>query len=174
MKQKKYKYITIVSMFAVSFLILFDWFTIEAVGTKESHSFLTIPSMLVSGADFLTQLGGKAVAITVVILGACLEYMCLVACALGIWGAIRSIKKKRKSKLVVMSQLVFMSIASITVIAVLLINVVSVSILGGIVSVMPTIWLIAFIVFLIISFISGSKYPSDAEIETHRRKHMVQ
>lgn len=171
MKQNKFKILTIVSILAVSLLILFDWFTIEAVGTKESHSFLTIPSMLTDGADFLTQLGGKTVAITVLILSACLEYMCIVACALGIWGALRSVKKKSKSKLIVMSQLVFMSITSITVIAILLINVVSVSILGGVVSVVPTVWLIAFIVFLLISFIAGSKYPSDVELKTHINSH---
>ena len=57
MKNKKYKYLTAASSFAVSVFMLFDWFIIKAMGTQESHSFITIPSMLTSGADFLKQLG---------------------------------------------------------------------------------------------------------------------
>ena len=165
MKTNKYKYLTAITSFLVSIFMLFDWFVIKAVGTVESHSFITIPSMLTSGANFLTQLGGKAVAISILILGASLEYMCIASAALGIWGAIRTIIKPYKSRLITMSQIVSVALTSLALVAVILINVVSVSKLGGIVSVIPTFWFAADVIFLILSFVFSNKFPSQHELE---------
>ena len=165
MKNNKYKYLTALSSFAVSVFMVFDWFTIAAMGTNEAHSFITIPKMLASGADFLTQLGGKTVAIVILIAGGMVEFMCLASAAMGIWGGVRCLIKPYKSRLVVMSQIVAVAFTSVALIAVLLINIVSVSSLGGIISVKPTIWLALDVVFLICSLIFSSKYPSQHEME---------
>jgi len=166
MNNKKYKYLTAVSSFLVSVFMLFDWFVIEAMGTKESHSFITIPKMLTSGADFLTQIGGKLVAIVILILGGLVEFMCISASAMGIWGGVRCIIKPYKSRLIIMSQIVAVAFTSVALVAVLLINVVSVSNLGGIISVKPTIWLALDVVFLVFSFVFSSKYPTEHELKT--------
>ena len=165
MKNKKYKYLTGVSSFLVSVFMLFDWFVIKAMGTQETHSFITIPRMLTSGADFLTQIGGKLVAIIILILGGLVEFMCICAAAMGIWGAVRCFIKPYKSRLITMSQIVAVAFTSVALISVLLINVISVSNLGGIISVKPTIWLALDVVFLILSFYFSSKYPTQHEME---------
>lgn len=165
MNNKKYKYLTAASSFLVSVFMLFDWFTIEAMGTKETHSFITIPRMLTSGADFLTQIGGKLVAIVILILGGLVEFMCIAAAAMGIWGSVRCIIKPYKSRLITMSQIVAVAFTSVALISVLLINVISISNLGGIISVKPTLWLALDVIFLILSFYFSSKYPSGHEME---------
>ena len=97
MKNKKYKYLTAISSFAVSVFMLFDWFIIKAMGTQEAHSFITIPSMLTSGADFLKQIGGKTAAIFILIMAGLVEFMCITASVMGIWGGIRCLIKPYKS-----------------------------------------------------------------------------
>ena len=166
MNNKKYKYLTAASSFLVSVFMLFNWFVIEAMGTRETHSFITIPRMLTSGADFLTQIGGKHVAIAILLLGGLVEFMCIAAAAMGIWGCVRCIIKPYKSRLITMSQIVAVAFTSVALMAVLLINVVSVSNLGGIISVKPTIWLALDVVFLVLSFVFSSKYPAEHELET--------
>lgn len=170
MKNKKYKYLTAISSFAVSVFMLFDWFIIKAMGTSEAHSFITIPSMLTSGADFLKQLGGKATAIFILIMAGLVEFMCITASVMGIWGAVRCLIKPYKSRLITMSQLVAVTFTSISIMALLIINVISFSSLGGIISVKPTLWLALDVVFLILSFVFSSKYPSEYELNKTKIK----
>ncbi len=168
MKNKKYKYLTAISSFAVSVFMLFDWFIIKAMGTDVAHSFITIPSRLTSGADFLKQIGGKTAAIFILIMAGLVEFMCITAAVMGIWGGIRCLIKPYKSKLITMSQLVAVTFTSIAIMAVLIINVISFSSLGGVISVKPTLWLALDVVFLILSYVFSSKYPSEYELEKRK------
>lgn len=163
MKNNIYKYANLVSTTLVSVLILMKWFTISAMGTVETHSFMTIPAMLNEGADFLTQIGGKSVAITVLILAGILEYMCIVSSALGFWGVWRTYRYNKRSRLVLTSQIVGLSLTVIALITVFIINVVSGSMLGDIISVVPTAWLIIAVVCQVVSIVSGVLYWRETE-----------
>jgi len=163
MKKNTYRYICLVSTLIISVLILMKWFTISAVGTVETHSFMTIPAMLCAGAGFLTQIGGKSVAVTVLILSGILEYMCIVASSLGIWGAWRSFKNNNISTLVFASQIISGSLALIAVITICIINFVSQAMLGDIISVVPTLWLIIAIIFIVASVITSLMYSKNKE-----------
>jgi len=153
-----YKYINIVSSFLLAILMLIPWFTISAMGTVESHSFMTIPALLNEGAEFLTQIGGKTLAITVLLLAGVLEYMCIVVAALGIWGGVRFMFYDRKSRLVSASQIVAASLMFIGIVAIVMIDYISATMLGGIVKVIPTFGFLAGIIFLAASIIGGVMY----------------
>ncbi len=158
MKNKVYKHICAVSTVVMAALMFTNWFTIDLMVGVERHSFLTIPDLINAAVDFLSDIAGNTATFVVLLLAGILEYLCLIAAALGIWGVIRTYMKNRKSRLVFVSQCTALCLSIIGIIAIIIIDIVSSSALGGIISIYPTIWFLLAIVFLILSLVSGYMY----------------
>ena len=158
---KKYsivKYSLLVSSLIVSLLMFFKWFDISYLSNSETHSFLTIPSLINSTVDTFKSYAGNSVTFTLLLLAGGLEYLCIMSSALGIWGIIRTLMSQRRSRLLLASQIIALSLIVIAVIAIIIIDVISGSMLGDIIKIMPTLWLLLTLVALAVSIVTGIMY----------------
>ncbi len=163
MKANIHKYICLVSTLIVAILMFTKWFTVDLAVSVENHSFLTIPNLINAAVDFLKDLGGATVAFTILLLAGILEYLCILASALGIWGFIRTFMKKSKSRLIFVSQCTALCLVVIATIVIIMVDIVSASALGGVISIYPTVWFVLTAVFLAASLVSGAYYAKDSE-----------
>ncbi len=161
MKNTVYKHICTVSTLIMSVLMFTKWFTIDLMVGVEKHSFLTIPDLINAAVDFLSGVAGNTAAFIILLMAGILEYLCLIAAALGIWGVIRTYMKNRKSRLVFVSQCTASCLAIIGIIAIIIIDIVSSSALGGIISIYPTLWFVFAFVSLVLSLASGYMYSKN-------------
>ena len=158
MKANIYKYVCLASTIIAAFLMFTKWFTIDLFIGVETHSFLTIPDLINAGVDFLKDVGGAPVAFTILLMAGILEYLCIFASAMGIWGFVRSLMKKKKSRLIFVSQCTALSLIVIAIIVIVIVDIVSSSVLGGVISIYPTVWFVLTTVFLAVSLVSGIFY----------------
>lgn len=158
MKNTVYKHICTITTLITSVLMFTKWFTIDLAVGVEKHSFLTIPNLINAAVDFLSDIAGNTATFVILLLAGILEYLCIIAAALGIWGVIRTYMKNRKSRLIFVSQCTASCLMVIGLIAIVIIDIVSSSALGGIISIYPTLWYVFALVSLVVSMISGYIY----------------
>ncbi len=155
MKNKILKHTYTVSTLITALLMVTKWFIVDLAVGVERHSFLTIPDLINAAVDFLAGVAGRGVTFGVLLLAGILEYLAFVAAALGVWGVIRTYMKKRKSRLIFVSQCTALSLVIIALVAIVLIDIVSASALGGVIAIYPTVWFVLAALSLVTSFVSG-------------------
>lgn len=157
MNRTFYKYTLIISVLLMSVLVFFNWFVIEAGGVidEETHSFMTIPTLVNHGAETLSKLSTVGVAVTLMILCGILKYLCILSSALGIWGVILTFMKDKRSRLINASQMISTMLIVIALVVILAVNILSRIVVGGTVYMGPTLWFVIFALSLILSYICG-------------------
>jgi len=153
------KYTFLASSILFSVLMFSRWFWIDtSISNPEEHSFLTIPGLIVSAVDAFKTYVGNGGTFTILLFVGALEYLCIVCAALGIWGIIRTLIKKRRSRLLFASQITSLCLMALTITVIIIVTVISENMLGGIVTMKPTAKLVLSLVFLIISIVTGIFY----------------
>ena len=157
-ESKKYsvvKYSVLVSSLVFALLMFFKWFSISYLSNSETHSFLTIPSLINSTVDTFKSYAGKSATFALLLLSGGLEYLCILSGALGLWGVIRILMSERRSRLLLAAQIIAVSLFVIAIIAIVVVDVISASMLGDIVTIYPTVWFIIAFVSLAVSIATG-------------------
>ncbi len=163
MKRNVYKYAMSASVLVMSVFIFFSWFAIGAGGViaEETHSFMTIPNLVGHGADTLAKLSSKGVAISMLIFCGVLKYLCILSSALGVWGVVLTFVKNKKNRLLYTSQAIASMLFAFALLLLIVVNILSNAIVGGTVSVAPTLWFVIFTVSLILSYVFGYLFSKE-------------
>ena len=96
--------------------------------------------------------------LTILLFVASLEYLCIMTTALGVWGIIRSLLKDSRSRILLAAQIIAFILTVIALATIMLINYVSGQMLGGLIEIYPTVYLVICLVALVSSTITGCVY----------------
>ncbi|MBR3933909.1 MAG: hypothetical protein IKJ68_08405 [Clostridia bacterium] len=153
------KYSFLISSVLYAVFMFFRWFDIyNTISGSETHSFLTIPTLINDSVETFKSYAGAPATFTILLFAGTLEYLCIVGAALGIWGVIRTLMKRRRSRLLLSSQIISLCLVVLALLAIVIINVISNSHLTGLVSISPTLGLLMSVLFLVVSIVTGIIY----------------
>lgn len=157
------KYLFLVFSCIFSVFMFFKWFDIFYLSSEETHSFITMTSLVNENIETFKSLLGNSASFTILLFVGSLEYLCIMSAALGIWGIIRSFVKEKRSRILLASQIIAFVLTVIALSTIILINYVSSKLLGGLVDIYPTVYLVICLVALVASTILGSVYSRYTE-----------
>ena len=160
MKKTVLKYTTLIFTMLSAIFVFLPWFNIK-IFDEELHSFITIPNLLANASGILMGYAGKTSAVSIIILGGVLEYLCIISGGLALCGIWKNCFREKKTKMIFTSQIITISLIIIASIAMLGSNYLIQTALNieGIIA--PTVCFIISIVFTVASFVSQLFYNKE-------------
>ncbi len=178
-----FKYITFAATLLSAVFIFFDWFMLSVplfdafLESGTLHiSYMTLPSLIEENAlGLITRMGGRATAITTLLLCAVLKYFCILSAGLGICGIWKVCIKNKASRTIFVSQLLAIALQIVALLMIIIINVFISVYAPGISEMLgiseslidfrfiPTVWALISVASAILSIIFSQKYIGELE-----------
>ena len=173
-----FRYITLATTLLSAVFIFFDWFKLSVplldafLESGTLHiSYMTLPSLVEENAlGLITRMGGRATAVTTLLLCAVLKYFCILSAGLGICGIWKVCIKNRASRTLFVSQIIAIALQVVALMMIIIINVfisVYAPAIGDMFNIseelvefrfIPTVWALISVVSAILSLIFSQKY----------------